>query len=139
MLMNNLSILVRQMRVFSERKLLKLNIGFPEQVILMVLSLNDNVNQEYLSNYFNIDKGTIAKTVAKLEEKSLITKLKNSGNKRENIISLSSNGQKIIEDMRNVLEEWNNKIYEDVNENEKILFEKVLKKMTENSKKLFKN
>ncbi len=133
MLMSDLSIIVRQMRVFSERKLQHRNIGFPEQIVLMYLLNHENVNQEQIANYFEIDKGAIAKTIAKLEEKGLILRCENPDNKREKIISLTFQAKEITDDMRGILAEWNACVYADISSEEIVRLEKTIATMAKNS------
>jgi len=112
MLMNNFSIIVRHSRTFCEKALQVYGIGFPEQIILMYLSRYDNVNQDTIAKHFMIDKGSIAKTLGKLEEKTLIDRTENPTNKREKLISLSKTGADILKYMNKALSEWNNCIFE---------------------------
>ena len=116
--MDDLSVIVRYSRMFSERKLKKFNIGFPEQVILMYLSKKSDVNQDTIATHFLIDKGSIAKTCSKLEKKSMITRKQNPLNKREYLISLSPEGRELIGYMKKILLEWNECIYKDISNDE---------------------
>lgn len=93
MLMTNLSILTRFSRTFCERKLNDSNIGFTEQSVLQFLSDQDNVNQETIVKHFMLDKGSIAKTLSKLEEKDLIHRADNPNNKREKLITITELGR----------------------------------------------
>lgn len=136
MLMKDLSIIVRQMRVFSERKLQHRNIGFPEQVILMYLLRHENINQEQIGKFFEIDKGAIAKTMRKLEEKGLITRQENPENKREKRVFLTLEAKEIITEMQSILETWNQCVYKNISAEERAIFEKTLGIMAANSNDL---
>ena len=70
--MNDLSIIVRHMRVFAERCMADEGLGFPEQLVIMCLAARKTSNQEQVASYLDIDKGAVAKTVAKLEAKGLV-------------------------------------------------------------------
>lgn len=118
MLMNNLSIIVRHSKVFCDRRLQDLGVGFPEQVILMFLSAKKGVNQDAIAQHFMLDKGAIAKTVKKLEEKELIERHQNPGNKRENLIAIAPQGQVILVEMEKALAEWNQVFFEGLNDEE---------------------
>lgn len=87
MFMSDVSIIVRKMRAFAERGSDQLGIGFPEQLVLMHLAANGSSNQDAIAASLNIDKGAVAKTVAKLEEKGLVTREVNAQNKREKLVS----------------------------------------------------
>jgi DNA-binding MarR family transcriptional regulator len=137
MLMNSLSIIVRYSRVFCEHKLREFDIGFPEQVILMYLSENRKANQEDISKYFMIDKGAIAKTISKLEEKRFIERHENPENRREKLVLLSEKGDKMITYMKEILEEWNQLCLDGIPEEENRQFERTVGIMTKNiTKKL---
>lgn len=133
---NRISIIFRYSHTFFERRLKKYGLGFSEQWVLMYLSAHSNVNQEAITKSFMIDKGSIAKTVSKLEAKGLIERIVNPENKRENIISLSVEGKKILGAMRAVLEEWNSSVYEDISEEEIEVAQRVMEKMVKNASKL---
>lgn len=137
LLMNDLSIIVRQSRLFFEKRMQHYEAGFPELIILMYLSKDDHVNQDTLAQHFMIDKGAIAKTTAKLEEKGYITRSQNPDNKRENIISMTDKGRNIIEHMGTLLEEWNNLIFDGLNKEEIQIFKKATDKITTNAADIF--
>jgi len=111
MIMNHFSIIVRYSRIFCERKGAQYGVGFPEQVILMYLQEHGPVNQDTIARFYMIDKGAIAKTATRLEEKGFVERHENPDDKREKILSLSDKGKDIIAGMRTNLEEWNNILF----------------------------
>lgn len=88
MFMADISVIVRKMRTQAERNQAHLGIGFPEQLVLMHLKANGSMTQDDLATGIDIDKGAIAKTVAKLEEKGLVSREVNARNKRQKLVSL---------------------------------------------------
>lgn len=130
-----MSIIVRYSRIFSERKLKKYELSFGEQIIIMYLSMHDNVNQDTISKKYMIDKGAIAKTLSKLEKKGFITKIQNADNKRENVISLSEKGIGIIDNMAGILKEWNEIIYEGMSNEDIECIKRLTTIMAENATK----
>ena len=125
MLMSNLSIIIRYSRTFSERALQNYGLGFPEQLILMYLVKNPNVNQDTFAQHFMIDKGSIAKTVGKLEKKKMIERTENPNNKREKLIKISLKGADILNIMENTLKDWNDVIFCGLTKDEIIQFERL--------------
>lgn len=111
MLMKDLSVITRLSRIYSIRRLSKFNLAHSEHEILMYLSKNNQVNQDMIAAYFLIDKGAIAKSLSKLEEKGYVDRVINPENHREKIISLTTKGMEIMEEMRDILVEWNNGIF----------------------------
>lgn len=136
MLMNSLSIIVRHSRTFSERKMQTFDVGFPEQLVLMYLSTNDNINQDTIAKYYMIDKGAIAKTLGKLEKKGLIKRYENQENKREKLILLLPKGRDIIKHMDNVLNEWNESLFCGLSENDIKELERITGIMANNVAKV---
>lgn len=132
MVMNDLSIIVRQMRVFSERKLHFLDIGFPEQIVLMFLTSHENVNQDQIAKHYAIDKGAIAKTIGKLEEKGYITRSENPDDKREKRILLTEQANKSIQCMHEVLDDWYSVIYSQISDEDIRRFEDTIGKIAAN-------
>ena len=131
--MDKMSIIVRYSRIFSERKLKEYDLSFSEQIIIMYLSMHDNVSQDNISRHFMIDKGMIAKTLNKLEKKGFITRKQNPENKRENIISLSDNGIGIVDRMGGILKEWNEIVYEGISKEDIEYVKKITGIMAENA------
>lgn len=136
MLMNNLSIIVRHSKVFCERRLLDFGVGFPEQVILMYLASNNGVNQDAVAQHFMLDKGAIAKTLRKLEEKGLVERHQNPENKRENLISIAPDGQSILGEMGKALDEWNQYFFEGLCDDDIRQYERITDIIVNNVAKL---
>lgn len=130
--MDNMSIIVRYCRTFAERKLKEFDLSFGEQIILMFLSMHKDVNQETISKRYMIDKGMVAKTLNRLEQKDFIMRKQNPDNKRENIISLTQKGTGILDYMNTVLKEWNEMLYEGMSKEEIEDVKRLTKKMVSN-------
>lgn len=100
MFMADISIIVRKMRTFAERSLSSFDLGFPEQLVLMYLTVHGTSNQESIASSLDIDKGAITKTIAKLQAKGLITREENPKNRREKIVALTDEAQPAINAMK---------------------------------------
>ena len=98
--MSDISIIVRKMRTFAERNMAHRGIGFPEQLVLMSLLANGESNQESIAAEHGIDRGAIAKTLAKLEAKGLVERKVNSKNKREKIVCATPEVASVFNEMR---------------------------------------
>ncbi|MBR0405845.1 MAG: MarR family transcriptional regulator [Eggerthellaceae bacterium] len=99
MFMSDVSIIVRKMRVIAEASLDKYDIGFPEQLVIMYLSAYGESNQTAIAETLEIDKGSIAKTVSKLEAKGLVNRMENPQNRREKSVVLTPAADGILSDM----------------------------------------
>lgn len=132
MMMCNFSAIIRAGHIFASRKLKHIEISGAEHPVLMFLGCNQNSNQEAIAKYFLIDKGAVAKTLAKLEEKGLVERFVNPQNHREKVISLSERGKEHLKEMKEVLDEWNSLLYKNLSQEEMDSFEKIVNKMSKN-------
>jgi MarR family transcriptional regulator for hemolysin len=132
MMMCNFSAIIRAGHIFAARKLKHIEISGAEHPILMFLGRNSNTNQEAIAKYFLIDKGAVAKSLAKLEEKGLVQRLINPQNHREKVILLSDRGKEHLKEMKEVLDEWNGLLFKDLSQEEMECFEAIVNKMAKN-------
>ncbi len=99
MFMSDVSIIVRKMRLFAEANLVSRGIGFPEQLVIMFLSVHGPCKQETIAEELEIDKGSIAKTIGKLEGKGLVHRKVNPTSRREKIVELLPAANETLEAM----------------------------------------
>lgn len=99
MFMSDISLIVRKMRTCADRNAATIGVGFPEQLVLMHLKAHGASNQETIALAHGIDKGAIAKTIAKLEEKGLVEREVNPANKREKLVTLLPVANDVIAQM----------------------------------------
>ena len=85
-----ISLIHRQANVFFTKEFSKFGFGSGQYMFLIHLYKNDGISQEELSELVNIDKGTTAKAIRKLEELNLIKRLRDSTDKRINRIYLTT-------------------------------------------------
>lgn len=136
MIMRYFSVIGRGSYLFLERKLKKYEIGMPEQLIMMFLNKVESSNQDSIAKYFKIDKGSIAKTIAKMEKKGLLYREQNRNNRRENTITISEKGRSLGSDMESIMNEWNEGMFQGFSETEIIQFKKMLEQVAENVEEL---
>lgn len=133
MYMSDLSIIVRSGHVFASRLLKQFDISGGEQPIIMYLAKKTNVNQDAIAKYFMVDKGAIAKTLAKLEEKGFVQREINSENQREKFISLTEKGQESVSHMSQFLNTWDELLFKGICDEDIKLLKKVVNKIANNA------
>ncbi|MEI5993024.1 MarR family winged helix-turn-helix transcriptional regulator [Candidatus Enterococcus mansonii] len=117
------SILYRKNVVYMNGFLKEFGLTSSEQPILMYLYRYDGVTQEAISNYLNIDKGAMARSIQTLEEKGYIQKKKSERDKRCNIVTLTKKARAIEREIKSKLQAWSDFLTEDLDqETETILF-----------------
>ena len=132
MLMSDISIIMRKMRVCADRHMSKHGIGFPEQQVLMLLKAHGPSNQEALANDLQIDKGSITRTVAKLESKGLVVREVNPQNKREKLVSLQPAAEDILHEMWSLYQRLETLMYNGLSQKEISQTTKCLEHMAAN-------
>lgn len=118
MFMADVSIIVRRMRVQSDRAMSDLGVGFPEQSVLMILRAYGAANQDAIASRLGIDKGAVAKTIAKLEEKSLVERAVNPKNKREKIVETTPQAEQVMKAMEETLKDMETMFFDGFSDEE---------------------
>jgi len=132
MLMGDLSIIVRSSQVYLTRRLSEYGINAAEEYILMYLLGHNEPNQDSIAKYFMLDKGSVARSLAKLESKGFIARKINDENQREKVITLTEKARNMREMLGEQLVSWQSTMYEGLSEEEIRLFENTVKAIAEN-------
>ena len=111
MFMSDVSIIVRKMRLIAEAHLDEFGIGFPEQLVIMYLGAHGTSNQASIANELEIDKGSIAKTIGKLEAKGLVRREENPRNRREKSVELTHSAEDLVGTMRSIHRELDDTMF----------------------------
>ncbi len=106
--MHSLSVIVRYYRIFCEHKLADAgyDLGLPEQSVLLLIEAFGQSNQETIARHLMIDKGSITKTIAKLEAKHYIRRWENPDNKREKLLILNPESKAPLEKIAQTNVTW---------------------------------
>lgn len=68
------------------------------------------LSQEDLCDIFCQSKGTVAKTLRKLEDKSYIERIINKDNRRKYILKLTKKGEEVIPVLKREVDYWHNSV-----------------------------
>lgn len=136
MLMSNLSIIVRGSQVYCSRKLSDYGINAAEEYILMYLMGHRDANQESVAKFFVLDKGTVARSLQKLEGKGFIDRKINDVNQREKVITLTKKALNLKEVLSELLVDWRRAMFDGLSDEEIAVFERTVEKVAENITKI---
>jgi DNA-binding MarR family transcriptional regulator len=103
-----------------------------EVVILMYLYGHDSPRQEDLSDYFMLDKGSIAKTLQKLEKKEMIERLVNAVDQREKVITVTEKGLCVRDVCMNLVRIWHEKLFMGISQADALFLERILNNIAGN-------
>lgn len=127
-----ISQIYRKGRIFVGKGLEEYNIGQGQFMFLLELYIEDGRNQEELAEVVKMDKGTTARAIKKLEENGFIVREKDEKDKRSNKVYLTEKGKGVKDNIFFVLDQWDKKMSEQLNEEERELMVKLLKKVCSN-------
>ncbi|MGL5087132.1 MAG: MarR family winged helix-turn-helix transcriptional regulator [Clostridium sp.] len=122
----------RKSNVFITKKLSKYGLGSGQYMFLLRLYREDGINQEALAEGLMIDKGTTARAIKKLEEVGLIYRVKDEADKRAYGVFLSDKAKNIKAEVFDILNEWEDKVTNNLEDDEKIEIMRLLKKVSIN-------
>ena len=121
-----ITMIARAHTSYLNHNLADLNINATQLHLLFEISHQNEINQEKISERCNINKGAVARSIKKLEEKGLIKRQIDDANRRQNMISLTGKGDETLRESINLLKNWEEEVF---NQNiiEKELLQKALK------------
>lgn len=132
-----ISYLYRYEQIFIGKKIEPYGIGSGQFPFLMRLYHEDGINQESLSDYLKIDKGTTARAIQKLVDEGYVLRQRDEKDRRSYRIFLSEKAKKLEPDMKKIASEWEDILFSGFDDNQRkeitnsleIMFENVLKTM----------
>lgn len=86
----------KNFRQFTQSKVGNDDLTLANMMILAYLYVNGSCGQKELTITFNASSAAMAVSIARLEEKSLVNKMIDPEDKRNNIISLTEEGEKCL-------------------------------------------
>jgi DNA-binding MarR family transcriptional regulator len=114
----DLSIITRGSDIFMSRCLDDFGITATEVILLTYLYEHNSPRQEDISDHFMLDKGTIAKSLRKLEEKGLIAREANPADQREKTVTVTEKGHCVREVCVNLVRLWHETMFDGMSEKE---------------------
>ena len=121
-----ISMISRGQEIYLNHQLKDLDINSTQLQLLFEISHQNNLNQERIASRCNFNKGAVARSIRKLEEKELIIREIDEKNRRQNKVSLTPKGEEIIKKGIDVLNIWEDEVFNDYLIDETTL-KKVLK------------
>lgn len=122
-----ITIIARGHIFYLNHRLEDLNINASQLHTLFEIKCSNGINQDEIAKRCNVDKGSVARSLRKLEDKELIVKEIDKNNRRQNKISLTSKGEYVIEESLKILDDWENEIFKEVDDEEKRVLQEFLK------------
>lgn len=127
-----ISILYRQGQCYINKKMEPYGIGSGQFIFLIVLYHKDGVRQEEMSYFLDIDKGTTARAIKKLEDEGYVHREIDPRDHRAQLVFLTQKAKDIEEDILKILRSWTGILVDGFSKEDFKKTEELLKAMTEN-------
>ena len=131
-LLRLISILHNQKNSYMNVQLKEFGLSHGQAITLKIIYEENNIKQEDLNKRLQIDKSAVTRILKTLEDKQLIIKETSQEDKRNHILSLTSNGKMLYPLIKNVIKETTEVMLKDIDQNQQLLLEKLLLKMKMN-------
>lgn len=127
-----ISTIHRHMHIYIFKELQPYNIGKGQFIFLMTLINKDGISQEELSNVLNIDKGTTAKALKKLESQEYIERKQDPEDKRAYKVYITEKAKSIKPVLDRIKKNITEVLASDFTPEERDMTLDLLKRMAEN-------
>ena len=124
------SIINRAHAIYLNERLKPYNLTFGQFPVFICLLHHPNINQESMARHFHLDKGTIARTVRKMEDAGYVTRVVDPLNRRAFILSLTDKGRSIAPEIIAIDREWQRSVLSVLTGEEQELLFSFLGKVT---------
>lgn len=128
-----LSIISRNHFIFINKETKDLDLTGGQFPCLIAISHKPGTTQDYIANKHQIDKGSIARAVKKLEDNEFVHRIPDPKNRRKYLLFLTKKGENLIPQIRSIEEKWEKMVCEGLKEDEKDNLMEFLTLLAENS------
>ena len=115
--------------LYINHNLAEFGINTTQLHLLFEISDHSDINQEKIAKRCNINKGAVARSIKKLEDKGLVERKIDENNRRQNKIALTAEGEEILEKSVKILHDWEDTVILEDGYIKKELLQKVLKEI----------
>ena len=132
------SLVNRSKFVFLNNRLRPLGLSAGQFPVLMLLAKEQNIMQDRLVRHYNLDKGTIARAVRKLEDGGYIRRITDPGNRRAVRLFLTGKGEGAIPLLQAINREWEDQISAGLSKDEGRALHSLMHRVARNSFSILK-
>ena len=129
---DRIEVLRRIERQYLRDQLGDLDLQTLDGMVLHLLARRGSVRQEDIAQWIVMDKGAVARSVARLEELGLVERTVSDQCRREKWVALTPDGTDAAAHIDRVLATWDEIRFRGFTEDERVLYESFLDRITEN-------
>lgn len=123
---------IKQISEAFSRRLQKTGITRVQWIALYYVKTMEIISQRDLSNLMRVKDSSSGRLIERLERDGLLERQRNDIDRRVIYIQLTDKGDKLISDLIPIGDRFNEDLLKGIDEQELIIYEKVLQKMVSN-------
>lgn len=127
-----ISLIYRKMQIYLGSKTAEFGISSGTLPFLMITCENKGINQNRFCEILDISKGTVAKSLAKLEELGFVTRSESPDDARCIIVYPTEKAMEIYPSLLEAGDAWIKQMTKDMTEIESMVFVETLRKVSKN-------
>jgi DNA-binding MarR family transcriptional regulator len=128
-----ISLLYRYGQMYVTKELEPFHIGKGQFLFLLALYQKDGLLQEELAKQLNIDKGTTARAIYKLEEEGYVIRKSGERDRRSNQVYLTDKARDFKPHLYSVLLQWTDILCQGLTDDEREHALSIFKKLADNA------
>jgi DNA-binding MarR family transcriptional regulator len=106
----------------------KLKISFTQFKVLMAIG-DKTVCQKEVAEYWDTTEAAVSRQIENMVAEKLLTRKENKENRRQNLLVLTEKGQKMLEKGYSVLDDANDKLFDNLSQTERTVLVEGLRKL----------
>lgn len=122
----------KDFRKYAESVLKEYGFTVANLKYLFIIERNQGINLNEIATELNIDKAMVTRGIKKLVDLGYVNKNQDENDTRAYKLTLSDNGNQILNSLRGIFKEWFDKVTHDFSDEERTIYIKLMKKVYEN-------
>lgn len=132
-LLENIQSLSTNVRHYMHKQISKLDLDLTYEMVKVLFILDDHryLNQQQIADITLKNKASLTSLIGNMEKRDLVMRTEDSADRRNKIISLTSNGKETLNILRPVMKKLFEELYKDISKEEIEVMNKGILKMSE--------
>lgn len=132
-LLENIQSLSTNVRHYMHKQISNLDLDLTYEMVKVLFILDDHryLNQQQIADITLKNKASLTSLIGNMEKRGLVMRTEDSADRRNKIISLTSNGKETLNIVRPVMKKLFEELYKDISKEEIEVMNKAILKMSE--------
>lgn len=132
-LLENIQSLSTNVRHYMHKQISNLDLDLTYEMVKVLFILDDHryLNQQQIADITLKNKASLTSLIGNMEKRGLVMRTEDSADRRNKIISLTSNGKETLNLLRPVMKKLFEELYKDISKEEIEVMNKAILKMSE--------